>query len=182
MNQRQLLLTGQTNSILNSDIVQNIVKLDNRLQDPTILNQVIQGIQGGLSRPSTPQVEALQYYTLSRINPNANLWEMNLMREDPFGRGKGYFSEFLENLMQLGDLNTVKFNVKEIFGLSYAQTDALINGIARARRENRREYQDENGNFDISKYLEGGNLNFRWKTAMGNISSKLQLLLLVFNN
>lgn len=161
LNQKQLEVTGQTNTFLNSYVIEGIAGLSKKFEDPTILNKVVTGIYGGLTQAVSPQVEALQYYALSKENPNASIWDMQLMREDPFGeKSKGYFANFLEALLATGNDNDAKFNIQSVFGLSAHQTEELVNGIRYAQKANFEIYRDEKtGQFSLSKYLERNKLN-----------------------
>ena len=155
LNQKQLETVGQTNALISGNVVQSIAQLDTHFGDPTILARVVQGIESGLTQAKNPQIEALQYYALAQANPGASIWEMQMMRENPFGmESAGYFSNFLESLLSTGNLQDAKFNIMNTFGLSAHQTEYLVNGIMRAKHENAPEYQDENGNFSLGKYLE----------------------------
>lgn len=158
LNQRQLELTGETNSVLNSDIVTNIAKLDTHFGDPTILSRVVSSLQNGLIQANSPQIEAMQYWAMREANPNASIWQMQLMKENPFGEeSRGYLSNFLEGLLRTGNKDDAKFNIQHTFGLSAHQTeylvDGLTKGLARAKEENNKEYQDEKGNFSSQKFI-----------------------------
>lgn len=155
LNQKQLETVGKTNALISGNVVQSIAQLDTHFGDPTILTRVVQGIEGGLTQAKNPQIEALQYYALAQANPGASIWEMQLMKENPFGmESAGYFSNFLESLLKTGNIQDAKFNIMHTFGLSAHQTEYFVNGIMRAKHENAPEYQDENGNFSLGKYLE----------------------------
>lgn len=143
LNQKQLETTGETNSLINGNIIQGIASLDKKFGDPTILGRVIQGIENGLVQARSPQIEALQYYALSQANPGASLWEMQMMKENPFGmESRGYLSNFLSGLLSTGNIQDAKFNIMHTFGLSAHQTEYLVNGIleAQKRGENIQDY------------------------------------------
>lgn len=152
LNQKQLETTGETNSLINSEVVANIAKTSEKFGDPTVLQRVIQDIQGGLMQAPSAQAEALQYWAMSQTNPGADIWQMQLMRENPFGaESRGYFANYLNSLMQTGNQNDVRFNVMNAFGLTAHQTEELLNGInsAKAEAENKGEI------FNLTDYLEG---------------------------
>ena len=152
LNQKQLETTGETNSLINSEVVANIAKTSEKFGDPTILQRVIQGIQGGLMQAPSAQAEALQYWAMSQANPEADIWQMHLMRENPFGaESRGYFANYLNALMQTGNDNDVRFNVMNAFGLTAHQTEELLNGINAAKSEAAKN----NEAFDLTEYLEG---------------------------
>ena len=72
--------------ILNSTIIASIAALGEEFQNPEVLRYVVQGLKSGLMQAATPQVEALQYSSLSQFAPNASLWQLEKMRANPFGR------------------------------------------------------------------------------------------------
>lgn len=152
LNQKQLEATGETNSLINSEVVANIAKTSEKFGDPTVLQRVIQGIQGGLMQAPSAQAEALQYWAMSQANPEADIWQMQLMRENPFGaESRGYFANYLNSLMQTGNPNDVRFNVMNAFGLTAHQTEELLNGINNAKIES----EKRGDKFDLTDYLEG---------------------------
>lgn len=152
LNQKQLETTGETNSLINSEVVANIAKTSEKFGDPTVLQRVIQGIQGGLMQAPSAQAEALQYWAMSQANPEADIWQMQLMKENPFGaESRGYFANYLNSLMQTGNQNDVRFNVMNAFGLTAHQTEELLNGINSAKAE----AESKGETFDLTNYLEG---------------------------
>lgn len=152
LNQKQLETTGETNSLINSEVVANIAKTSEKFGDPTVLQRVIQGIQGGLMQAPSAQAEALQYWAMSQANPEADIWQMQLMRENPFGaESRGYFANYLNSLMQTGNQNDVRFNVMSAFGLTAHQTEELLNGINNAKVE----AENKGETFNLTDYLEG---------------------------
>lgn len=152
LNQKQLETTGETNSLINSEVVANIAKTSEKFGDPTVLQRVIQGIQGGLMQAPSAQAEALQYWAMSQANPEADIWQMQLMRENPFGaESRGYFANYLNSLMQTGNQNDVRFNVMNAFGLTAHQTEELLNGINNAKIE----AKNKGETFNLTDYLEG---------------------------
>lgn len=158
LNQKQLETTGETNSLINGHIIQGIASLSDKFGDPTILSKVVESIQSGLQQAKNPQLEALQYYALSQANPGASIWEMQLMKEDPFRRGRGYLSNYLENLLSTGNIQDVKFNVMNAFGLGARQTEEFVNGLLEAQAKG----------ISLSEYLETkdfGNLGIEIKRS-----------------
>lgn len=131
LNQRQLETIGHTNSDLNSIAIQYFSRIKD-FQDPAVLGKVVSSIQSGLSQASTPQVEALQYLTLSKLNPDANLWDLELMRENPFGeKSRGYTEQFIKDIISIsGSEMEAKFNLKSIFpGLSANLIESLFKNL-----------------------------------------------------
>lgn len=130
LNQKQLEEVGETNASINGGIIASIASLGDKLENPRTLNQVINGLKSGLTQANSPQLEALQYYTLSQINPNASLWDLQRMRENPFAKENlPYMRDYILNLMSIGNEDEAKFNVMSAFGLTANQTEELINGI-----------------------------------------------------
>ena len=173
LNQKQLELTGETNSILNSDVVASIARLDDHFGDPTVLSRVVSSLQGGLTQARSPQIEAMQYWALAETNPGASLWQMQMMRENPFGEeSRGYLSNFLSGMLQTGNIDDIKFNIQHTFGLSAHQTEQLVSGILTAKEENRPEFQDTEGKFDLRKYLEVKKVDFSPAAAEAKISAE----------
>lgn len=140
LNQEQLQTTGKTNALLTGQIVEGIMKLSDKFANPQVLQSIIGNIKSGLSQASTPQMEAMQYYTLQEMFPEASLWELEKMREDPFGflskegekkdsKGKTYFENFLNNLLQTGgNIEDAKWTIRDAFNLSAHQVDQLLEG------------------------------------------------------
>lgn len=149
LNQKQLETTGETNSLINGEVVAGIAKTSEKFGDPTILKRVVEGIQGGLTQAPSAQAEALQYWAMSQANPEADIWQMQLMRENPFSEeSRGYFSNYLNALLQTGNANDVRFNVMNAFGLTAHQTEEFLNGISKAQ-------QEQGESFNLTNYLEG---------------------------
>ena len=152
LNQKQLETTGETNSLISGEVVAGIAKTSEKFGDPTILQRVVEGIQGGLTQAPSAQAEALQYWAMSQANPEADIWQMQLMRENPFSEeSRGYFSNYLNALLQTGNANDVRFNVMNAFGLTAHQTEEFLNGISKAQ-------QEQGESFNLTDYLEGFDL------------------------
>lgn len=152
LNQKQLETTGETNSLISGEVVAGIAKTSEKFGDPTILQRVVEGIQGGLTQAPSAQAEALQYWAMSQANPEADIWQMQLMRENPFSEeSRGYFSNYLNALLQTGNANDVRFNVMNAFGLTAHQTEEFLNGISKAQ-------QKQGESFNLTDYLEGFDL------------------------
>lgn len=134
INQQQLEQVGYTNSLVNGKIIQGIAKLDDSFQNPAVLQKVVSGLQSGLQNANSPQMEALQFMTLSQINPNASLHELQKMKENPFSsENLEYLNQMLKNL-DLGDENLSYFNVARQFNISNTLSERILKG-ARAKWE-----------------------------------------------
>lgn len=128
INQQQLEQVGYTNSLVNGEIIQGIAKLDDSFQNPAVLQKVVSGLQSGLQNANSPQMEALQFMTLSQINPNASLHELQKMRENPFSsENPEYLNQMLKNL-DLGDENLSYFNVARQFNISNTLAERILKG------------------------------------------------------
>lgn len=164
LNQKQLAITGETNSTLNTNIVTKMASLDQHFGDPTMLANMMQGFQKGFSSAGTPQMEALQYYAMKQANPEASLWDMQMIKENPFGKeAQGYAGRFLNLLSKTGSNDDFKFNLMNQFGWTAHQTEYFVNGINRAKQN--QEFQDENGNFDFGKYFASMQNNQQFQKA-----------------
>jgi hypothetical protein len=82
-NQKQVELLGKVDSGVNEKMALGIANLSTSFNNPAVLKNVMSSIQGGLEKPASPQMEALQFAALSRINPKASLFQMQKMRERP---------------------------------------------------------------------------------------------------
>ena len=141
INQQQLEQVGYTNSLVNGKIIQGIAKLDDSFQNPAVLQKVVSGLQSGLQNANSPQMEALQFMTLSQINPNASLHELQKMKENPFSsENLEYLNQMLKNL-DLGDENLSYFNVARQFNISNTLSERILKG-ARAKWEKGEMFYD----------------------------------------
>jgi len=99
LGQEQVMRLGRVDSGINTKMIAAIANLDETFQNPDVLKGVLSSVQAGLMQARTPQVEALQFAALSRLRPNANLFDLELIREAPFAEGNTeYLSEFLKTL------------------------------------------------------------------------------------
>lgn len=134
INQRQLDVAGQTNTAVNGKIITGISGLSDTFKDPNVLSGVITKVYQGLTTANSPQVEALQYEVLGRMNPNANLWELEKLRQDPFSDGGEYLKNFITELSSIGRPEEGYFNVATQFGMQAGKpVEDLVNGIREGR-------------------------------------------------
>lgn len=137
LNQQQLEQVGYTNSLVNSEIVQGIAKLDDSFQNPAVLQRVVSSLQSGLMNANSPQLEALQFSSLQKIKPNASYFELLKARENPFSsENSEYLNEYLKDLSSIGtDEDGQGFmNVASAFGISNTLAEKIVRG-ARAKWE-----------------------------------------------
>lgn len=117
LNRDQLNATGYTNTFLNTQLIATIADVGQAFQNPEILSKVVTSLQAGLKQAATPQVEALQFSTLAQINPNASLWDLEKMRQNPFApENAKYLPEFLKSIVNIsGGGEEAYFNVASVF-------------------------------------------------------------------
>lgn len=136
LNQQQLEQVGYTNSLVNSEIVQGIAKLDDSFQNPAVLQRVISSLQSGLMNANSPQLEALQFSSLQKIKPNASYFELLKARENPFSaENAGYLNEYLKDLSSIGTDEEGFMNVASAFGISNTSAEKIVRG-ARTKWKN----------------------------------------------
>ena len=129
LGQQQLATLGKVDIGLNTKMVTALASMDENLsKSPEALNTMISGVRGGLSGGNA-QVEALQYSTLSKINPNGSLWDYEKMRADPFSNPE-YLTEFLKAIKGNSNGNQQLFykNISDIFTLSPQMAEMLGKG------------------------------------------------------
>jgi len=98
INRKQLDATHQVDSSLNAKVVSSIMSLDETLTNPELLARTQGALYQGLSTASSPQIEAMQYHVLSRIAPNKSLWELEKMRDNPWGN-PDYLPAMIEQIV-----------------------------------------------------------------------------------
>jgi len=135
VNKQQLNVLGEISEGINVSMVSAIASLDEAFQNPEILAQLIPSLVQGLRQASTPQVEALQYASLARLQPGVSLWEMEKLKSAPLSAvdeatGKSYLETFLQTLFQASPGREAFFwNVKGAFGLEPAIAQKLAEGF-----------------------------------------------------
>lgn len=154
INQQQLEAAGYTNSLINGQIITGIAGLSDAFKDPIVLQKMVTGLRDGLTQASSPQLEALQFITLSQSNPNASLWDLQKARENPFDApNSDYLANYINNLMNIGSEDEAKFNIKSAFNLPANLVEELVNGIkeksANGEQFYGNDYQDIVKRFNI---------------------------------
>lgn len=104
-------------------------------RNPALMGSVMSSIMNGLTSPSTPQMEALQYQTLAQINPGASFWELQVARDVPSAE---YAAGVFENLRRVSgytsgnesDPNREIYarNLMQAFGVRASVADQLSKG------------------------------------------------------
>ena len=186
INQRQLDVAGQTNTAVNGKIITGISGLSDTFKDPNVLSGVIAKVYQGLTTANSPQVEALQYEVLGRENPNANLWELEKLRQDPFSDGGEYLKNFITELSSIGTKEEGYFNVATQFGLKAGKpVEDLVNGIREGKFKTTEELQNalSNAGFNVSDEADkntselqkmNANLENIYAHIGGGVSDKLE--------
>lgn len=116
ISQQQLTAIGETNVWRNNVLLQSIAAVGDKFENPQVLQGVVQGIIGGLSNPSSMQVEALQFDALASLRPDASLWELEKIRENPTDNPE-YLTEFMSRLREMsgGEVELMARNFSEVF-------------------------------------------------------------------
>ncbi|MDP3444993.1 MAG: hypothetical protein Q8T08_19205, partial [Ignavibacteria bacterium] len=100
-------------------------------KSPEALNTMVNAVRGGLMGGKSPQVEALQYSVLSKINPGASMFQLMEMRENPFSKeNQKYLPEYLKQLKKMsgGSEDSFFMNIMQQFGLSASMSKKLGSG------------------------------------------------------
>lgn len=184
INEKQLEATGQVNTTLNSKVASGISGLSEAFKDTRVLEGVISNVYRGLTTANSPQVEALQYHVLQNMNPNANLWDLQKMRNDPFGTlardengnpikgSEGqYLVDMVKYLYSIGSNQNGEgyMNVANVLGLKASDVtqefiDGIVNGeynvnLAKIEYENLKD-NSSNKTFNIENEVERVVANF----------------------
>jgi len=116
ISQKQLEELGEVNVGVNSKMMQAFATLDTSLKNPDVLRNVFQKIYDGLQQQRTPQMEALAYQALSQVNPQATVYQLQMMKEQPFAEQN---QQYLPNLMKI--IQQVSGNNAEMFAENFSQ-------------------------------------------------------------
>lgn len=151
LGKEQVSKLGRIDIGMNSKMVVALASMDETLKkSPEALSTMVNSVKGGLSGANSPQSEALQYSILKRINPNADMFELQKMREKPFSEGnRKYLPMYLDQLKRMSGGNQHRFyqNIMGQFGLSAEMSEMLGSGYD----DKRGDFQSIlNSNFDIN--------------------------------
>jgi hypothetical protein len=114
LGQEQISTLGKIDMGVNQKLVVGLSTLDDSFKNPDVLRTVIESVKGGLSGATTPQMEALQYSVLSRMNPGSSFVELQEMREVP---SLEYFQAMMEQLRGMSaNEEQLVLNVQAAFG------------------------------------------------------------------
>jgi len=103
LGQQQLKVLGEVDTGVNIKTIASLSNLDKSFKNPDILRGIISSIKGGLVQAPNSQLEAMQFAALSRVKPDASLWELEKVRAAPFAEGnKEYLKNYLGSLERAG--------------------------------------------------------------------------------
>ena len=103
LNQSQLEQFGRTDTSLNTAIYSAIASVfpEAAASNPALIGRLSGNFYRGMSTASSRQIEALQYYTASRVMGGTGSWyDARMMREDPFGLAEGLSNEERQRRLQ----------------------------------------------------------------------------------
>ena len=148
LQREQVKLTGETNNEIATKLVTGIASLDESFKNPDVLRAVIPNIMGGLTAPSSPQAEALQFRVLSRLSGNQGktFTQLQEERERPTLE---YFQATVETLrgMSTSEESLIQ-NIKGYFKLQ--GKTAIARKIAEGTFDTG-AYTDEEGIIDLKR-------------------------------
>lgn len=130
LGQQQLSVAGRIDSGVNVKTVAAISGLDETFKSPAVLRGMMSSIQSGLSNAPSEFSGALQLSALSRMDPNASLWELEKMRENPLARGTGYLSSML-GMLQGASGGDEEMFYRNIYAQGLAPSRALAERLGR---------------------------------------------------
>lgn len=137
LGQKQVQLLGKVDLEQNTQMLASLSRV---FANPDVLRTVVTGLDEGLKRSSTPQVEALQLQALQRVSPGATLWELEKMKEKGVMQ-EGYLPEVLRSLMNVsgGNIEDMSRNVSNIFfgGTSKGLSEELVRAFVSAEAQGR---------------------------------------------
>lgn len=103
LSKEQVAKLGRVDMGVNMRMVGALATIDETLQkSPEALANVVNAVRGGLTNAASPQMQALQYSVLQRINPGADMQSLMEMRENPFSQESiRYYPEMLKQLRSI---------------------------------------------------------------------------------
>lgn len=169
LGQKQVQLLGKIDLEQNTQTIASLSKI---FTNPDVLRTVVTGLDEGLKRSSTPQVEALQLQALQRINPGATLWELEKMKEKGTMQ-EGYLPEVLRSLMNVsgGNIEDMSRNISNIFfgGTSKGLSEELVRAFLQAENEGR-EFTE----VDVKKVMDAGEVAASKVSPVSVIEAEIQ--------
>lgn len=169
LGQKQVQLLGKIDLEQNTQVIASLSKV---FANPDVLRTVVTGLDEGLKRSATPQVEALQLQALQRINPGATLWELEKMKEKGTMQ-EGYLPEVLRSLMNVsgGNIEDMSRNISNIFfgGTSKGLSEELVRAFMAAESEGR-EFTE----VDVKKVMSAGEVAASKVSPVSIIEAEIQ--------
>ncbi len=138
--QSQLETLGKVDFGVNTKLV-SALSGEDRLQNPTTLGNVVQGIIKGLSVAPTPQLEALQFQALSKAFPGRGYWQLEKIRQAPLEKGnEQYLIEYLKNLKStVPTKDEFEMSISNAFGLNANLAASVANAFLKGDFETLRK-------------------------------------------
>lgn len=133
--QKQLAETGSVNTKSIGRVLASLQGIGGTLSNLETAGKVAGNIQKGLQDAPTDQVQALQFEVLSKIKPNASLWDLEMMKENGYQgeEGEKYLAGMLDMLKKIaGDDKAVL--AREIFNVFSGLSKGEANDIANNQR------------------------------------------------
>lgn len=118
LGQEQISVLGRIDSGINTKLITQLAQTSNIFANPDVLKGLVSAVQSGLTTSKTPQIEALQLATLSRLKPGASLYQLETMMEGGT-QTKGYLTGMLGTLKSTSYGNEEFYrNIANTFGIS----------------------------------------------------------------
>lgn len=177
LNQRQLEVQGETNTSLNSKIIAGIAGLSDAFQNPTVLINAIDELNRGLTNAVSPQVEALQWETASRLHPEYRTDQIIELIQNPW-KDTNYISNFVKSLADQGYGSDRYINVsKALFGGKMNDyVRKFTDNVAAGQLDNLQNQFKQAQGYNIEEEATEGTSNLQRKTAkVENVYAQLGL-------
>ena len=169
LGQKQVQLLGKVDLEQNTQIIASLSKV---FANPDVLRTVVTGLDEGLKKSTTPQVEALQLQALQRINPGVTLWELEKMKEKG-AMQEGYLPEMLRSLMKVsgGNIEDTSRNISNIFfgGMSKSLSEELVRAFIVAENKGRKFTE-----VDVKKVMSAGEVAASKVSPVSIIEAEIQ--------
>lgn len=169
LGQKQVQLLGKVDLKQDTQIITSLSKV---FANPDVLRTVVTGLDEGLKKSASPQVEALQLQVLQRINPGATLWELEKMKEKG-AMQKDYLPEMLRSLMKVsgGNIEDMSRNISNIFfdGMSKSLSEKLVRAFIVAENKGRKFTE-----VDVKKVMSAGEVAASKVSPVSIIEAEIQ--------
>lgn len=126
LSQKQVDTLGDVNTGVNTNLISALAGTSEKFKNPVVLRSVVESIYTGLQTAKSPQLEALQFQALSRTKKGGNLWELEMLRENPLSQGTGYLTNYVDSLKKNSSTQQeFARNLSIAFGLKTIAADEL---------------------------------------------------------